>query len=389
MPPSFSGSRLFGGPVLGKLRDFNWGFLFLITVISCIGFAALYSVADNAQGQPGSVDPWAEKQIVRFGIGLVVLAVVAVIDLRIWMALAYPAYALALVLLVAVEFFGHVGMGAQRWINLGFMVIQPSELMKISMVLALARYFHGIKGEQVSHIMYLIPPAIMVLIPVGLTAIQPDLGTAMLLVMGSFIIFFFAGLSWRIIIVGLGLGLAAIPVAWQFLHDYQRDRVLTFLDPSRDPLGAGYHSIQSKIALGSGGLFGKGFLMGTQSHLNFLPEKQTDFVFTAFAEEFGFIGAFSLLALYLTALGFGLSIALSCRNQFGRLTATGVLATFLLYILINTSMVMGLVPVVGVPLPLVSYGGTAMMTLMFGFGLVMCVHLHRDQEIPRYRGVVL
>ena len=382
-------SRAFSGTVFGKIRDFNWGFLFLITVIASIGFAALYSVADNAQGQPGSFDPWADRQIVRFCIGLVVLTVVALVDLRIWMAIAYPAYAVALLLLVAVEFFGYVGMGAQRWINLGFMNIQPSELMKIALVLALARYFHGIKGEQVSKIFNLIPPVLLILAPVGLTVIQPDLGTAVLLAAGGFIIFFLAGLSWRIIFAGMAAGLAAIPIAWQFLHDYQRNRVFTFLDPSRDPLGAGYHITQSKIALGSGGIFGKGFLQGTQSHLNFLPEKQTDFVFTMFSEEFGFIGAFGLLALYLVTLGFGLNIALRCRNQFGRLTATGVLATFLLYILINTSMVMGLIPVVGVPLPLVSYGGTAMMTLMFGFGLVMCVHLHREQEIPRYRGVVL
>jgi rod shape determining protein RodA len=224
---------------------------------------------------------------------------------------------------------------------------------------------------------------------VGLVAVQPDLGTALLLTAGGGMMIFLAGLSWRIIFLVAGAGLAAIPVAWHFLHDYQRQRIFTFLDPSLDPLGTGYHITQSKIALGSGGIFGKGYMQGTQSHLNFLPEKQTDFIFTMYGEEWGFIGCVALLILYLVLLGYGLSIAQRSRSHFGRLMAMGILSTFLLYILINTAMVMGLVPVVGVPLPLVSYGGTAMMTMMFGFGLIMCVHLHRQTEIPRYPGLFL
>jgi rod shape determining protein RodA len=369
--------------IMNKLRDFNWGLLLVMTVIALIGFAALFSVAD------GHLDPWAKAQAIRFTIGLGIMAVVAMIDLRIWMALAYPAYLVALLLLLAVDLFGTTGMGAQRWLTLGPITIQPSEIMKISLVLALARYYHGLRPESVSHILYLIPPAVMVGLPVGLVALQPDLGTALLLTAGSALLIFIAGLSWRIIFLFLGAGLAAVPVAWGVLHDYQRDRVYTFLDPSRDPQGAGYHITQSKIALGSGGIFGKGYMQGTQSHLNFLPEKQTDFIFTMYGEEFGFIGCITLLALYLILLGYGLSIAQRSRSHFGRLVALGILSTFLLYILINAAMVMGLVPVVGVPLPLVSYGGTAMMTMMFGFGLIMCVHLHRNTEIPRYPGLFL
>lgn len=374
---------LIGRSIALKLREINWSLVLLLGVIASIGFAALYSVAG------GSLEPWALKQMLRFAVGVGVLVVVALVDLRVWMVLAYPAYAVALFLLVLVDLFGHVGMGAQRWLSVGPINIQPSELMKITLVLALARYFHGLRADQVSHIVWILPPAAMIAAPVGLVFYQPDLGTGLLLAAGGGIMMFLAGLSWRIIGVGVAGALAAIPVGWNLLHDYQRNRVLTFLDPSRDPLGAGYHITQAKIAMGSGGIFGKGYMEGTQAQLNFLPEKQTDFIFTMFSEEFGFLGAITLLALYIVVLAIGYSIAMRSRSHFGRLVAGGVLATFLLYILINTSMVMGLIPVVGVPLPFVSYGGTAMMTLMFGFGLIMCVHVHRGQELPRYRGLFL
>lgn len=376
-------TTLFGSSVAQKLRDLNWPLLFLIATVASIGFAMLYSVAD------GHLDPWAKAQMIRFSIGVGLLIFVALVDIRIWMALAYPAYAVALLLLVAVDLFGHIGMGAQRWIKIGGLSIQPSELMKITLVLALARYFHGVKAEHVSRLLSLVPALALIGVPFALVVVQPDLGTGMLLALGGSGILFVAGLSWRIIFAVVAMGAAAVPVAWGFLHDYQKQRVFTFLDPSLDPLGAGYHITQSKIAFGSGGIFGKGFMQGTQSHLNFLPEKQTDFIFTMFSEEFGLIGGVTLLALYLMILAYGLSIALRSRNHFGRLVAFGVLMTFLLYIAINTSMVMGLIPVVGVPLPLVSYGGTAMLTLMFGFGLLMCVHVHRNAEIPRYKGLLL
>ncbi len=359
-----------------KLMEFNWGFLFLLCVIAGFGFMMLYSVGEGWR-------PWAMPQIVRFGVGVGILMVVAMIDVRVWMRLAYPAYAGALVLLVGVELFGTVGMGAQRWIDLGVIQLQPSELMKISLVLALARYFHGLELDSVSHPMVILPPVIMICIPTALVLLQPDLGTAILLAAGGGAIIFLAGIHWSYLIGGLALVVAAVPVGWQFLHDYQRQRVFTFLDPERDPLGAGYHILQSKIALGSGGVFGKGFLRGTQAHLDFLPEKQTDFIFTMLAEELGLVGAGSLLLLYILVAAYGLSVALRSRNHFGRLVAMGIVVTFLLYIFINVSMVMGLVPVVGVPLPLVSYGGTSMMTLMFGFGLLMSVHIHRHEEMAR------
>ena len=376
-------SSVYGSSVAHKLRDLNWPLLFLIATVASIGFAMLYSVAD------GHLDPWAKNQMTRFAVGCAILVFVALVDIRIWMSLAYPAYAVALMLLVAVDLFGHIGMGAQRWIKIGGLSIQPSELMKITLVLALARYFHGVKAENVSRLLTLLPALALIGVPFALVVVQPDLGTGMLLALGGSGLLFVAGLSWRIIFAVLAMAGAAIPVAWGFLHDYQKRRVFTFLDPSLDPLGAGYHITQSKIAFGSGGVFGKGFMQGTQSHLNFLPEKQTDFIFTMFSEEFGLIGAVTLLMLYWMILAYGLSIALRSRNHFGRLVAFGVLMTFLLYILINTSMVMGLIPVVGVPLPLVSYGGTAMLTLMFGFGLLMCVHVHRNAEIPRYKGLLL
>ncbi len=359
-----------------KLLEFNWAFLFLLCVIACYGFLMLYSVAKG-------LHPWAMPQMIRFGIGAGLMIVVALIDVRVWMGLAYPAYAVALILLIGVELFGTVGMGAQRWIDLGIIQLQPSEIMKVALVLALARYFHNLTLDEVSHPLAILPPIAMILAPVGLTLIQPDLGTAVLLAAGGASILFLAGIHWAYIVGSVAAVMAAIPIGWQFLHDYQRERVFTFLDPERDPLGAGYHILQSKIALGSGGLFGKGFQAGTQSQLNFLPEKQTDFIFTSLAEELGLVGAGSLLVLYMLVTAYIISVAMRSRNHFGRLVAMGVVVTFLLYIFINTAMVMGLLPVVGVPLPLVSYGGTSMLTLMISFGLVMSVYIHRQEEMVR------
>lgn len=360
-----------------KLIEFNWGFLLLLLLIASMGFAMLYSVAE------GSFSPWALRQAARFAVGAAIMISVAMVDLRLWMRLAYPLYGVALVMLIAVEVIGFVGMGAQRWLNLGFVSVQPSEIMKVTLILALARYFHGLTLDEASRFRNLLIPLGLVGMPVALVVLQPDLGTAILLMATGAVILFSAGLRWRyFIIAGAGV-LAAIPVVWSRLHDYQRNRVLTFLDPERDPLGAGYHILQSKIALGSGGIFGKGFMEGTQSQLNFLPEKHTDFIFTMLGEELGLVGGLVLLALYFVVLMFSLNVALQCRNQFGRLVAIGVSMTFFFYVFINTSMVMGLLPVVGVPLPLVSYGGTAMLSLMFAFGLLMSVHIHRNLEISR------
>jgi rod shape determining protein RodA len=301
------------------------------------------------------------------------------------MGIAYPAYAVSLLLLVAVELSGRVGLGAQRWLELGPLALQPSEPMKITLVLALSRYLHGLGPDDVSRPLRLLVPLLMIAVPAVLVLMQPNLGTATLLALGGALLLFLAGLSWHWI-ASTGVAIAiAIPSAWQFLlHDYQKQRVMTFLNPDTDALGAGWNITQAKIALGSGGLLGKGFLMGTQSRLNFLPEKQTDFVIAIIGEEFGFLGLMLLLGMCAAVIWAGVQIALSARNHFGRLVAMGVTLNFFLYIMINGLMVMGLIPVVGIPMPLVSYGGTAMMTVMIGFGLLMCVHVHRQVTVPTH-----
>jgi rod shape determining protein RodA len=360
-----------------KIRAINWGLVLLVCAITGIGIALLYSAAG------GQWEPWAKSQLIRFVPGFVLMLLIALIDVRLWLRFAYPIYACVLALLIVVEAMGHIGMGAQRWINFGPFVLQPSELMKPAVTLALARYFHGLTLDQIGKPLLLIPPMLMVFLPVGLVLLQPNLGTSLLLTMCGAAIFFAAGVRlWKFAIV-IAAALSAIPIGWKFLHDYQRQRVYTFLDPETDPLGSGYNILQSKIALGSGGLFGKGFMMGTQSQLMFLPEKHTDFIFVVLAEEFGMAGALGLLFLYFLLLSYGVYITLSSRNQFGRLVGIGLTTTFFLYMFVNVAMVMGLIPVVGIPLPLVSYGGTAMMTLLISVGLLLSVSVHRETRIPR------
>lgn len=363
--------------LLEKALRINWMLVLLICVPAAIGVAMLYSAAG------GDLQPWASRQIIRFGIGAALMFIVALVDIRSWMRASYVIYALALVLLAGVEVLGATVMGAQRWVDLGVLQLQPSEIMKVALVMALARYFHGVTLEDMRRVTVLIPPILLILAPVGLVLRQPDLGTAALLAISGTAMLFLAGV--RLWTVGLAIGglLAAVPIAWQFLHEYQRARILTFLDPETDPLGAGYHILQSKIALGSGGIFGKGFLQGTQSHLNFLPEKQTDFIFTMLAEEQGLVGGLGLLVLYLALIVYGIAISLRSASAFGRLLGMGVVTTFFLYVFINVAMVMGVIPVVGVPLPLISYGGSAMLTLMFGFGLLLNIHIHYDVHIGR------
>ena len=360
-----------------KVLGINWGLLLLLTCIACMGFAMLYSAAN------GHWEPWAAKQVVRFAIAVVIMIVVATVDLRFWLRSAYLIYIAAILLLVAVEIRGAVGMGAQRWIDLEIIQLQPSELMKIALVLALARYFSMLTVEEIGRPTRLIVPALFILLPAALVMKQPDLGTAMMLVLSGGAIFFLAGVRWWKFALVLAAGGGVAPVAWRFLRDYQKNRILNFLDPENDPLGAGYHSLQSKIAIGSGGLFGKGFMAGSQAHLSFLPEKQTDFIFTMLAEEFGLVGCIVLLAAYTLVFVYGFAIAFRSRSHFGRLLALGLTINVFLYVFINTGMVMGLLPVVGVPLPLISYGGTAMLTVMFGFGLMMSVYVHRDLRLGR------
>ena len=361
-----------------KLWQVSWSLVLLLFVVAAFGFAMLYSAAG------GNLDPWASRQMIRFAIGITLLLAVAVTDIRIWMRYAYVLYFLALVLLAGVEIMGEIGMGAQRWINLGFIQLQPSEVMKITIVLALARYFHGATIEEIGRPTFLVVPLMLVGAPVVLVLRQPDLGTAMMLLLIAASIFFLAGVrAWKFAAVFASV-LAILPVAWSLMRDYQKKRILTFLDPETDPLGAGYHILQSKIALGSGGIIGKGFMHGTQSHLNFLPEKQTDFIFTMLAEELGMVGGLVLVGLYALILVIGFAVALRVRNQFGRLVALGVTSMFFFYIFINIAMVMGIVPVVGVPLPLISYGGTAMLSILVGFGFVMSAYVHRDVRIGRH-----
>jgi len=369
--------RRSGMSLWDRLIQINLVLVILICLPALVGFAMLYSAAG------GEMEPWAARQIIRFGFGLAIMFAVALVDIRFWLKSAYFIYAVVFLLLIGVELIGDTAMGAQRWVDVGPLQLQPSEIMKIALVIALARYFHSIAVEDIKRLSILIPPLILILAPAALVLRQPDLGTAALLAISGTVMLFLAGLRlWKLGVAFAGL-LGAIPVAWQFLREYQKTRILTFINPESDPLGAGYHILQSKIAFGSGGLFGKGFLGGTQGHLNFLPEKQTDFIFTMLAEEFGLAGGIALLLLYFVLMAYGTIISLHCNSQFGRMIGIGIVTTFFLYVFINMAMVMGLVPVVGVPLPLISYGGSAMLTLMFGFGLMLNVHIHRDVQIGR------
>ena len=363
---------------LTKIFHINWALLLLISAVAGIGILMLYSVAG------GSMTPWAGQQMERFIMGVVLMFIVAMIPIWFWRNVAAIAFAVSLLLLLYVEFFGVVGMGAQRWINLGFMRLQPSELTKITLVMLLAAYYDWLPQEKVSRPLWVIIPVIFILLPVFLVLTQPDLGTSILLTAGGGIMMFLAGVHWLyfavVILAGVGLVYTVLisrGTDWQLLNDYQYRRIDTFIDPSTDPLGAGYHITQSKIALGSGGWTGRGFMQGTQSRLNFLPEKHTDFIFTTLAEEFGFVGAFSLLVLYTLIILFCVIAALRMRDRFSSLLTLGIAATFFLFFAVNMSMVMGMAPVVGVPLPLVSYGGSAMLVLMGAFGLIQSAHVHR------------
>ena len=365
---------------LRKILFFNWPLAILLTAIAALGVLQLYSVAG------GSLTPWASPQIKRYILGFGLMVLVGMMPIWFWRSVSSLAYLGALGLLLFVEFFGAVGMGARRWIDLGFMNLQPSEVMKIALIMALASYYDWLPHEKTSKLICVIVPAAIILAPTALVLRQPDLGTAILLVAGGAVVMFLAGLHWAYFITMITAGIGLISVvfqsrgtSWQMLKDYQFRRIETFLDPTNDPLGAGYNIIQSKIALGSGGWSGRGFMQGTQSRLNFLPEKHTDFIFTTLAEEFGFVGAISLLSLYTLVLVFCILSALKNKDRFSSLLTFGIASTFFLFFAVNMSMVMGLMPVVGVPLPLVSYGGSAMLILMIGFGLIQSAHVHRPR----------
>jgi rod shape determining protein RodA len=363
---------------LAKILYLNWPLVVLLIAVGCYGFLMLYSIAG------GNARPWAEPQMKRFAFGLGVMFVVAFVPLWFWRSISGLAYAVSVLLLLGVEFFGTVGMGAKRWLEIGPLRLQPSELAKITTIMALAAFYDWLDIKKVSHPLWVGIAAVIALLPALLVVRQPDLGTALLVTLGGGVVIFAAGVHWGYFaaIMSSGIGLVAAIMTsrgtdWQLLKDYQFRRIDAFLDPTLDPLGAGYHINQSMIALGSGGWSGRGFMEGTQARLNFLPEKHTDFIFTTLAEEFGFVGAASLLILYMLIIGVSLLTAMRTTNRFGALMVMGVIGTFFLYFAVNMAMVMGLAPVVGVPLPLVSYGGSAMIVIMVGFGLIQSTHVHR------------
>lgn len=363
---------------LSKVLYFNWGLFLLITAVAAIGWLMLYSISG------GNMELWAEPQMKRYIAGTVVMFVIAFVPIWFWRNMSGLAYIIGFLLLIAVEFVGSSSKGAQRWLDLGPLQLQPSELMKVGLVMMLAAYYDWLDPKKTSRPLWVVIPVVMILAPTALVLMQPNLGTSIMLIVGGAGVMFAAGVSlWYFIAVAAIVGGAVAGVfllrgtPWQFLHDYQYARIDTFLDPTSDPLGAGYNIIQAKIALGSGGWAGKGFMQGTQSRLNFLPEKHTDFIFTTLAEEFGFVGAFSLLALYALIIGFLLAAAVKNKDRYSQLLIIGIATNFFLYLAINLAMVMGMAPVVGVPLPFLSYGGSVTLVLLVAFGLVQSAIVHR------------
>jgi len=362
-----------------KLLHLNWALIFLITAVAVISCVMLYSVG-------GSFSKWADPQLKRFIATFFLMFIMAMIPIWFWRNMSFIAYGLALFLIILVSIMGSMGMGAQRWIDLGFIKLQPSELAKLGIVMALAAYYDMLPEQRVSRPLWVALPLILIALPVILVLKQPDLGTAILIMLSGGSVMFLAGVHWTyfatVIATSTGAVLAVFQsrdTSWQLLKDYQYKRIDTFLDPSSDPLGAGYHITQSKIALGSGGVSGRGLTQGTQSQLNFLPEKHTDFIFTTLAEELGFVGGISLLAIYILILIFCLISAVEAKDKYSSLLISGIAMTFFLFFAVNMSMVMGLIPIVGVPLPLISWGGSAMLVLMAGFGLIQSAHAHRPR----------
>lgn len=358
-----------------KIENLNWTLISLVTILAFIGFLMLYSAGG------GNFRPWLIKQTIFFSIFFPVMIIIALLDIKIIYQSSYYAYALAIILLIIVAISGHNAMGATRWFRIGPIAVQPSEITKIFTIFALARYFNSIEAEQITKFKTLIIPVLIIALPALLIFKQPDLGTASILVITGISVLFLAGVKlWKFIVAGIS-AIIAVPLAWNFvLYDYQKQRVLTFLNPEQDPLGSGYNIIQSKIAIGSGGIFGKGYLNGTQGQLNFLPEKQTDFIFTMLAEELGLVGSLFLIGIYLGITAITILISMKTKHQFGRLLVMGVINIFFLHMFINIAMVMGLIPVVGAPLPFISYGGTILATMMIGFGLILNIDLNKDIE---------
>jgi rod shape determining protein RodA len=358
------------------IAQLPWRLILLVMLIGGFGLLILFSAAG------GEIRPWAASQAVRFSMFMAMAIFLSHLRVEHWKFFAFPAYAVTLLALIGVEIIGQVGGGSQRWLNLGFMTIQPSEIMKPVLILALARYYDTLPSSELRRLVAVWPALLLIGVPAALVVIQPDLGTTVALVVGGVTVMFLAGLPMRLFIGGALALAAAVPIAFMFLlQDYQRNRVLTFLNPENDPLGTGYHITQSKIAIGSGGLFGKGFLNGSQSHLAYLPEGHTDFVFATMAEEFGLLGGLLLIGAFALLIRWGINVGRKSQTVFAKLTAAGLATTIFFYVAINLMMVMGLAPVVGIPLPLVSYGGSAMMTVLICVGILMS--LDRENRIRR------
>lgn len=357
-----------GSLIPAPLRELPWKLLFPVLFIALFGLVTLYSAAS------GSITPWAQSQGIKFGIFIVMALILSRISSNFWRNLSFPFYAIFLILLILVEVLGAVKGGSQRWLDLGPIRIQPSEMMKLAIVLAVARFYDLLPAGQIRSWTAIWPAAVMIAFPAALVMLQPDLGTALMITAGGLSIMFLSGLPLWLFVSGIGALAVIAPIAFFFLlHDYQRNRVLIFLDPESDPLGAGYHISQSKIAIGSGGLTGKGFLNGSQSHLDYLPEGHTDFIFATMAEEWGLVGGVLLIAAFIYVTRWGLGVGRRAQRKFDRLTASGLSMTIFFYVAINISMVMGLAPVVGIPLPLFSFGGSAMMTVMICLGIIMSI----------------
>ncbi|MFS0735468.1 rod shape-determining protein RodA [Sphingomonas sp. 1P06PA] len=361
--------------VPAPLAQLPWRIILLVAAIGGFGLVVLYSAAG------GNIRPWAFSHAIRFAFFIGVAIAISRVREDQLKAIALPTYVVILLLLFLVEIFGFVGGGSQRWLDLGIIRLQPSELMKPVIVLALARFYDQLPAGEIRRFSAIWPAAVLIGLPFALVMLQPDLGTALMIATGGATIMFLAGIPLRLFAGGALLMGAAMPVVFSMMHEYQRNRVLIFLDPESDPLGTGYHISQSKIAIGSGGIFGKGFLDGTQSHLDYLPEGHTDFVFATMAEEWGLLGGVALILGFLLVVRWGLNVGLRGRTRFARLAAAGLSMTIFLYVAINLMMVMGLAPVVGIPLPLVSFGGSAMMTVMLCFGMLMALdRAHRARR---------
>ena len=357
-----------------KIKSMDLVILFLVIIISSISLFILSSLDFNNKGL-------VEKHSLRIIFSLLVFLIVASINIKTWYKFSYLFYGFVILLLILVDFYGLTGKGAKRWLDIGIFNLQPSELMKIGVIMALARYYQYIKTDEIDRVKNLVIPITLIIIPFILVIKQPDLGTALFILFVAISILWLAGLNLKIFTFGTLSLLVLAPLSISFLKPYQKQRILTFLNPENDPTGAGYHVIQSKIAIGSGGFFGQGYMQGSQSNLSFLPEPHTDFIFTAFAEQFGFFGSLILLTLFLILIFRIDSISKISRSTFGRLLCFGISFNFFVYIAINIGMVTGLLPVVGVPIPIMSYGGTAMLTSMFALGLVVSAKIHKDENI--------